>query len=193
MNCEQASERFGIYHDLPGSSPERIAVDEHIAECSECREQFRLWEESSEMIKRLPMADAELESEQTVSQISRRVMDRIYAEQSWFMPAVRKTYAFSVRFRIKIALFLTALLAVFSCSFLYTVWKRNSASNQWGSSAFTAADGVGAQTVEVPVASLSDPIVLKMAPQMPEYWVALSLLGVIVVLLMLNWFSRIRS
>jgi hypothetical protein len=192
MNCEQASEWLGIYHDLPDSSPERMAVDDHIAGCADCREQFRLWEESTEIIKRLSLADAEIESEQVASRISNRVMDRIYAEDSWFMPAVRKTYAFSGSFRLRVALLLAALFAIFSCGFLYSVWKRYGSSNQWGSDTF-ASVGFGAQTVEVPVASLSDPIVLKMTPEMPEYWVALSLLGMIMMLLMLNWFSRVRS
>lgn len=193
MNCEQASERFGIYHDLPISSPERLAVDSHIAECPECAEQFRLWEESSEMIKRLSLEDVEIEADEAVSRISSKVMDRIYAEESWFMPAVRKTYAFSGGFRLRVALLLATLLAIFGCGFLYSVWNRYNESNQLGSDSFVTTVGFGSQTVEVPVASLSDPIVLKMSPETPEYWVALSLLGMIMMLLMLNWFSRVRS
>lgn len=193
MNCEQASERFGIYHDLPISSPERLAVDSHIAECPECAEQFRLWEESSEMIKRLSLEDVEIEADEAVSRISSKVMDRIYAEESWFMPAVRKTYAFSGGFRLRVALLLATLLAIFGCGFLYSVWNRYNESNHLGSDSFVTTVGFGSQTVEVPVASLSDPIVLKMSPETPEYWVALSLLGMIMMLLMLNWFSRVRS
>ena len=189
MNCEQASERFGIYHDLLISSPERAAVDCHIAECPDCAEQFRLWEESSELIKHLSISDVEIETSRKASAITSRGMDRIYAEESWFMPAIRKTYAFSEGFRLKVALLLASLLAIFGCGFLYSVWNRYGGSRDWGGDMFAATG----QRVEVPVASLSDPIVLNMTPVMPEYWVALSLLGMIMMLLMLNWFSRIRS
>jgi hypothetical protein len=46
---------------------------------------------------------------------------------------------------------------------------------------------------EVPVASISDPFVLKVVPAFPQYYVALSLLGIIMTLLILNWLSRTRS
>ncbi len=193
MNCDQAAEWFGIYHDLPISSPERMAVGRHVAECAECAEQFRLWEESSEMIKHFPFADDSIEDGWTAARINSQVMDRIYAENSWFMPAVRKTYAFSSGFRKKVAMLLASLLAVFGCGFLYSVWNRYSGSYDPAAETVPVAGGAGSQTVEVPVASLSDPIVLHMSPVIPEYWVALSLLGMIVMLLMLNWLSRVRT
>ncbi|MNW18862.1 hypothetical protein D3C71_2185930 [compost metagenome] len=46
---------------------------------------------------------------------------------------------------------------------------------------------------EVPVASISDPFVLKVVPAFPQYYVALSLLGLVMALLTLNWLSRTRN
>ncbi len=199
MNCEEASEWFSVYRELPESSPERLAVDTHIACCHECAEQFRWWDESADLISQLPIMDEIEASEWQSDSVSRDVMNRIYTEQSWYMPAVRKTYAFTQGFRMKIAVLLSGLFAVFGCAFLYTAWNRLSGGDGHAvgvmetANAFSIGDGVSAQTVVVPVASLSDPIVLHVSPSMPEYWVALSLLGMIMMLLILNWFSRVRS
>jgi hypothetical protein len=140
--------------------------------------------------------DAELD--ETTSRMSRDVMSRIYAEQSWFMPTVRKTYAFTNAFRMKIAFLLATLLAVFGAAFLYTAWNRFSGGDRStgvmeAANAFAIDGNSGIQTVLVPVASLSDPIILTVSPSMPEYWVALSLIGMIMILLILNWFSRVRA
>jgi len=199
MNCEEVSEWFSVYRELPESSPERLAVDAHIAGCPECAEQFRWWDESADLISRLPMMDEVETGDWQSDSVGRDVMNRIYTEQSWYMPAVKKTYAFTQGFRMKIAVLLSGLLAVFGCAFLYTAWNRLSGGDSHAvgvmetANAFSIGDGVSAQTVVVPVASLSDPIVLHVSPSMPEYWVALSLLGMIMMLLILNWFSRVRT
>lgn len=199
MKCEEASEWFSVYRELPESSPERLAVDAHIAGCPECAEQFRWWDESADLISRLPMMDEIETGDWQSDSINRDVMNRIYTEQSWYMPAVRKTYAFTQGFRMKIAVLLSGLLALFGCAFLYTAWNRLSGGDghavgvMESANAYSIGDGVSAQTVVVPVASLSDPIVLHVSPSMPEYWVALSLLGMIMMLLILNWFSRVRT
>jgi hypothetical protein len=190
MNCEQTAEWFGIYRDLPEDAPERLAVDRHVAECPDCAEQFRLWEESAELIRELPFDE---EIERIPDHVNRQVMDRIYAEQSWFMPAVRRTYDFSIGFRRKVAALLAALLAIFCGSFLYTAWKHMSESEPTPAVLDASGTLIGFQTVDVPVASLSDVYVLHVTPVMPEYWVALSLLGTIMMLLILNWFSRVRA
>lgn len=93
---------------------------------------------------------------------------------------------------------MAGLLAMFGCAFLYTAWNRFSgeeagASGTMDSTFAMMGEGTGLQTVVVPVASLSDPIVLRVTPAMPEYWVALSLLGLVMMLLITNWFSRVRA
>jgi len=199
MKCEEASDWFGIYHDLPESSPERLAVDLHIAGCPDCAEEFRLWEESAELIRELPLLEEMEEYGAAGDSLNRQVMDRIYTEQAWYMPAVRKTYAFTHGFRLKVAWLLAVLLTVFGSAFLYTTWNRLSHGDKTAVGVLQSPDTIalidsaGTQTVVVPVASLGDPVVLHVSPVMPEYWVALSLLGVIAMLLILNWFSRVRS
>jgi anti-sigma factor RsiW len=200
MKCEQISEWIGEYRDMPGDSPERLAVDLHVAECADCAEEFRLWEESAELIRGLSESDNSEDYVRVPDGVSRQVMTRIYSEQSWYMPAVRRTYAFTFGFRRKVAFTLAALFAVFGCAFLYTAWNRISGGEGNTSGVMETANALATGgdfghpvTVDVPVASLSDPIVLHVTPLMPEYWVALSMLGMIMTLLILNWFSRVRS
>jgi hypothetical protein len=200
MKCEQISEWIAEYRDLPEESAERLAVDLHIAGCADCAEEFRLWEESAELIRGLSAAVDSEDPGMPFFELNQSVMTRIYSEQTWYMPAVRRTYAFSFGFRRKVAFMLAALLAVFGCAFLYTVWNRISGEQGNPGGVMETANALGAGgdfghsvTVDVPVASLSDPIVLHVTPVMPEYWVALSMLGLIMTLLILNWFSRVRT
>ncbi|WP_373229698.1 anti-sigma factor [Cohnella sp.] len=199
MNCEEAGEWFGIYRDLADDSAERLAVDSHVEGCISCSEEFRMWEESAQLIHDMP--DSEFLQEEPISTdwVNQNVMNRIYTEQSWYMPAVRRTYSFSFAFRKKVAALLAALFAIFICGFLYTSIDRMNGEDSDGSgvmetaNAFSASQFGDSVHLDVPVASLSDPIMLNVTPAMPEYWVALSMLGMIMTLLILNWFSRVRS
>ena len=62
----------------------RQSVDRHLEHCIACREEYRLWEESERLIRGL--AD---EQESAVAElaegVNRNVMDRIYAEEGWFL------------------------------------------------------------------------------------------------------------
>ena len=200
MKCEDSVEWFAVYRDLPEGGPERHMVDAHIRECPACAEEFRMWEESAELIRELPADDAIAADGFATAEINRQVMERIYADDGWFMPAVRRSYAFSRGFRRKVAGLLAGLLAIFVLGFAYTAYERlhgdagESAGVLETASAFGATHRAGnAMYVDVPVASLSDPIFLQVSPTMPEYWIAFSMLGIIMTLLILNWFSRVRQ
>lgn len=200
MNCEEAREWFGLYQDLPEDSAERISLDLHVHSCVVCMEEFKLWEESAQLIHELPAeADYGEETESSVW-MNRSVMDRIYAEQSWYMPAMRRTYAFTYTFRRKVAVVLAALLALFVCGFVYTAFDQLGSSGANRSAMMESATqfainhrSTGSIQLEVPVASLSDPIMLNVTPAMPEYWIILSIVGMIMTMMILNWFSRVRS
>lgn len=199
MRCDEAGEWFGAYWDFPEDAPERLAVDLHVRECPACAEEFRLWEESASIIQQLPDDDRVFEEPAAAQWVNDNVMNRIYSEQSWFLPPVRRTYAFSYGFKRKVAGLLAGLLAVFVCGFLYTsIVSTGSEAAKSGvmttAGAFAASHSFGDGVhLEVPVASLGDPIMLQVSPATPEYWVALSMLGIVMTLLILNWLSRVRS
>ncbi|MBB6674125.1 anti-sigma factor family protein [Cohnella nanjingensis] len=196
--CDEVQDRLADYWDWPEEASERLEVDDHLTHCAVCAEQFRLWEESFALIREIPDAYEPEEETIAAAEMNRNVMNRIYAEEDWLLPASRRTYAFTGAFRIRVASMLTALLAVFGCGFLYTLYDRSSGEGAAMTGVMETANALtdrsGSQLfVDVPVASLSDPIVLHVSPVMPEYWIALSLLGVIMTLLILNWFSRVRA
>jgi len=196
MKCEEAAEWFGIYRDLPEDSADKLAVDLHVRGCRECEEEFRLWEESALLIHDFPLNDDPDEVPISSARVNQSVMDRIYTEQSWYMPATRRTYAFSFVFRKRIAGVLAALLTLFVCGFLYTAFGGSSdnSGKLESASAFAASHQYGGSLrFEIPSASLSDPFVLNVSPSLPEYWIAFSIVGMIMTLLILNWFSRVRS
>ncbi len=157
-------------------------------------------EESAAIIRELPEGEYALDDSSSAQWVNDNVMNRIYTEQSWYMPAVRRTYAFSYGFKRKVAGLLAALLAIFIGGFLYTTLGNagNSGHKMSGvmetANAFSASHGFGnSMHLEVPVASLSDPIMLNVSPAMPEYWIALSMVGIVMTLLILNWLSRVRA
>lgn len=201
MNCNDAQDKFGEYWDLAEHDEDRIAIDTHMQQCKSCAEQFRLWEESEEMIRFLSEDE---ESLGPIEYMNRSVMDRIYAEESWLMPVPHKSYQFSKNFRRNIALIVAACMAMFASAFFVFVFEGNSGASQAEiadlsglmDTANASGDGLVSAAgfyAEVPVASISDPFVLKVMPAFPQYYVALSLLGIIMTLLILNWLSRTRS
>jgi hypothetical protein len=158
-----------------------------------------MWEQSAHLIHEFPIHDGDQEESISSDWVNQNVMNRIYTEQSWYMPAVRRTYSFSFGFRRKVAGILAALLAIFVCGFLYTSFGRVNGGAGDGSGIMRTAEfSVNHQFsdighLDIPLASISDPYMLNVTPAMPEYWVALSMLGMIMTLLILNWFSRVRS
>ncbi|WP_169081710.1 anti-sigma factor family protein [Paenibacillus sp. PL91] len=200
MNCNDAQDKFGEYWDLSEHDEDRVAIETHLQQCTECAEQFRLWEESEDMIRFLS------EEEDTLGpteHVNRSVMDRIYAEESWLMPVAHKSYHFSKSFRRNLALIIAACMAMFASAFFVFIFDNQAGTSQAEVAELSGlmdtanASGDGVVTAgfyaEVPVASISDPFVLKVMPAFPQYYVALSLLGIIMTLLILNWLSRTRS
>ncbi|MBM7564506.1 anti-sigma factor family protein [Paenibacillus sacheonensis] len=200
MNCQDVQQSFGVYWDLAEDDSERKLVDEHLRTCETCREEFRIWEESEQLIRSFSDDTDEIGP---IDHVNHGVMDRIYAEQSWFMPVASRSYQFSRTFRRNVTAIIACCLAMFVVGLFYVVTGNH------GSSATDVAkltglietadaasdDGIipASFYADVPVASISDPIVLNMVPTIPQYYVALSLLGIIMTLLILNWFSRTRN
>ncbi|MNZ62971.1 hypothetical protein D3C78_811080 [compost metagenome] len=201
MNCTDAQNKFVEYWDLSEHDDERIAIDQHLLHCADCAEQFRIWEESEDMIRILSEEEAIIGP---IEHVNRSVMDRIYAEQSWLMPVPSKSYHFSKSFRRNFAIIVAACMAMFACAFFVFIFDNGNLATQAQvaeisglmDTANVSGDGLMITAgffTEVPVASISDPFVLKVVPAFPQYYVALSLLGLIMTLLILNWISRTRS
>lgn len=200
MNCEQTQQAFGAYWDLPEDDAERLLVDNHLLTCESCREEFRMWEESAQLIR---MFSDDNDPIGIMDDVNVSVMDRIYTEQSWYMPVASKSYHFSKTFRRNVTLIIACFLAMFVVGLYHLLTGTNDASSvdmaKLTGLIETADAASGGNPIpesfyaDVPVASISDPIVLNIVPTVPQYYVALSLLGIIMTLLILNWFSRTRN
>jgi hypothetical protein len=201
MNCNETERKFGEYWDLSEHDEERKAIDRHLLECRDCAEQFRLWEESEELIRGLTEEDNFVGE---VEHVNRSVMERIYAEQSWLMPVPHKSYQFSKSLRRNVAIIVAACMAMFACAFIVFVFDHGDSGTSMEiaelsglmDTANVTGDGMVVKAsflTGVPMASISDPFVLQVMPAFPQYYVALSMLGIVMTLLILNWLSRTRS
>lgn len=204
MKCDDVQDKFCEYWDLPEQSPERRAVDDHLLACESCAEQFRLWEESERLIRDFSVQEEVIGP---VDHLNRGVMERIYAEQSWLRPIAHKSYHFSHSFRRNTAILTACLMAIFMSALLFFAFQNHTAETASSTEKVHQLTGLietanassdstlitAKFSTEIPVASISDPFVLQVVPTYPQYWIALSLLGIIMTLLILNWLSRTRS
>ncbi|MBD3918812.1 hypothetical protein H8B09_08625 [Paenibacillus sp. PR3] len=202
MRCDECQEKLGLYWELPEQDEDRTAIDRHLLDCPACAEQLRLWEESDMIIRSLS-GDFEPELDDDSYRMNKSVMDRIYADMEHLRPVHERSYRFTASFRFRSIALIACCLAIFASGLLYAIF------GDWGSSAqnmepmtglleTASAGGDGSVLggefyAEVPVASISDPFVLKVVPTVPQYWIVFSLFGVIATLLLSNWFARTRK
>ncbi|GFN30663.1 anti-sigma factor family protein [Paenibacillus xylaniclasticus] len=201
MRCDECQEKLGLYWELPDQDADKVAIDLHLLDCPSCAEQFRLWEESDWMIRSLSELEDKEFDDRSVARMNQSVMDRIYADNEYLRPVHDRTYRFTTSFRFRSGLLIAGCLAIFFSGLLYAVigdggsTARTEPMTGLLETANAGGDGViigGQFYAEVPVASISDPFVLKVVPTVPQYWIVFSLFGVITTLLLSNWFARTR-
>ncbi|MFD0586919.1 anti-sigma factor family protein [Paenibacillus sp. GCM10027627] len=200
MNCEDVQNKLSEYWDMSEDDAERIELEAHMLECAECTEQFGFWQESEEFIRGLT---EEPDLIGPSEHINRTVMERIYLDQSWYMPVPSKSYHFSKSFRRNVAILLAGCMAMFACAFFVFIVDYSEVSTEEMQQMTGLIEAANASVdnafmttglyAEVPVASISEPFVLEVVPAFPQYYVALSVLGLVVALLILNWLARTRS
>ncbi|NDI34369.1 anti-sigma factor family protein [Chengkuizengella sediminis] len=185
MNCKEAQESFALYWDLPEENFKRTKIDQHLKTCTSCAEEFEIWEKSHDFIH----MNSSLEDEhpfQTNQNISGSVMDRIYMEESWKVPIQDRIYSLSFKFKRNITLLISFCFAIFVTSLFLSISNKFQADN---------VEPVEPTSGIVTVASINNPLQVKIIsdPSFPDYLIVLSLLGVIGAILILNWFTRIRT
>jgi len=203
MKCEEVQESLGEYWDLPEGDFGKRRLDEHIKHCAACAEEFRFWQESEELIK---VSTAAIAQDRPRAKLSTSVMDRIYASEAWRVPVPNRSFHLSFRMRKIVTLMMSFFLALFVFSLFHAL--VTGPGPHTAASELTTIMPVAHSTVDhnavadedsvlqgVPVASISDPLVLRMSPVKadPNYWIALSLIGIVSILLIMNWLSRVRA
>lgn len=195
MKCEEAQGLLGEYWDLPEDDDARLRVDQHLEHCEDCTKQFKIWEESQTLIHELTETNEPFYI--TEMDLSKNVMDRIYAESAWLMPVTSRSYAFSLKLRRNVTAFVASFMAIFLVSFLYLMIAGGTSDvnrlhqmNELIPSDMNISTNLNLG--QIPVASIGDPPILEVVPTYPHYWIALSLLGITFSLLLLNWLARVR-
>jgi hypothetical protein len=206
MKCSEVQELFGLYWDLPNDDLRRQAVDKHVETCSACAEEFQFWKETGDLI-RIATTD-EMPAEPFP--ISRKVMDRIYEDESWRVPVAERMYAISYRMRRNLTAVISFCLALFMFSFLFSLVYGEHTSAQGNDMPTFGLQApqvitASAQTnsmdghVMTAMASIGQPMIEPLRYHVgpidsySHYLLVLSILGLTCTMLILNWFSRTKS
>jgi predicted anti-sigma-YlaC factor YlaD len=203
MNCHDVQEGLGAYWDMPADDQRRRAMDEHIAKCETCREEFAIWAESAALI-RDTVTDA---TEPVVYEpVSAQVMKRIYADESWRIPVPQRMYMFSYSMRRKLTAVIAFCMTLFVFGFVLSLtgWGRpaEDSATQYGLKPVASVSAVQNASVKnkslmggVATASLKDPYMVKVGPirTVPDYMVVVSLLGLTGTILIMSWLSRTKA
>jgi predicted anti-sigma-YlaC factor YlaD len=205
MNCSEAQELFGIYFDLHPDDSRRVRADVHIRSCEACAEEFRLWEESRDLIR---FVQEDKTAVPEPARISGSVMDRIYRDESWRIPVSEKMYAIPYKLRRNLIAVIAFCLALFAVSFVYTLLGHPGAAKMAEHSPHigsvispinisaedkTAAPDLGPTAVASVGNTMFAPVKLGTINKSPDYWLVLSLVGLTSALLIMNWLSRTRT
>lgn len=205
MKCEEIQELFGIYFDLPEEDERRIMVDRHIEECEACREEFLIWEESADLI-RLSQEESEPVFYSSPP-VSDQVMQRIYHSEGWRTPVTDRIYSIPYKLRRNLIAVISFCLALFMFSFVHSLIGEGAIKvdagdhygiNQAAKAAINPANSLNVHTMtRTTLASvgptLIDPVKIGPIRTVPDYFLALSILGLISTLLIMNWLSRTRN
>ena len=202
MKCDEVLQFIDQYWDMADDDSTRIEIEAHLFDCKHCVALFDKNMFSFDQFTEIK--DIDSFNEITAVSMNETVMNRIYQEEAWNMPISRKTYSFSKSFKRNIAILIASCLAIFSFFFFTIIFQdqfdKSGTSKVVASGVLdiTVASSSGSTTSDlfsdyVPVASLSDPIVMRAAPTFSEYYIALSLFGIIMTLLLLNWFTRTKQ
>lgn len=199
MNCREAQECFGLIWDVSEDDPRRKNLEWHVLGCESCAAEYEIWKETQGIIHNLQI---DIQPEQA-ERMNRTVMDRIYAESPWLAPTEPEARKTSHILRRRMALWIAGFLAVFICSLLYfmlpgstevsTPTVKNSGLLPIaiaGSDKVINADHV----YSMPDVSrgIIDPLIVKMSPAYPEYWMLLSMLALGLALFSWRGLRRIR-
>ncbi|WP_442601088.1 anti-sigma factor family protein [Paenibacillus sp. KN14-4R] len=216
MRCDEIRERFGVYWDLPKDDLQRKEVDQHVLTCEDCAEEFQIWSESTLLIRSAVDESSEHLSSFSMGHeggsISSKVMKRIYEDESWRLPIPERMYAFSRRMRTNFLVVISFCILLFLGSFLFAMVydiagvraasEENSIYSIQAPQALDVEGGykaISKKAMNTAVANVSssfvEPVRFQVGPieSYPDYLLVLSLLGFISMILILNWFMRIKT
>ncbi len=209
MKCEQILEWIGSYCDYSETDIRKHSVDKHILLCPECMSDFQAWKESNTLIRDsfelendlTIELDSEMELPKMKQNFSSQVMERIYATDTWRRPVAQRGMNLSFKAFRQLAIASSFFLALFIVSFTYSIMfppiTEAPVEQLVGLSPVAASSGDNIVDLSntVAMASITLPMKLTPTPEQGElnYLLVLSLVGILSVIMLMNWFSRIRA
>lgn len=201
MKCREVQEWLPLYWDLSDDDWNKKQVDAHVKHCPACAADFQIWEESKQLIS----AQFAEQNFDTQGRISKHVMERIYADESWRIPIPERMYAFSYRLKRNLNIIVSFCLALFTISLMYSLLhapreaQYSAEISQFVPVAVAPSDDdlatIQSTTMQgVPVASINDPIVWSINPTQsyPDYLLVVSIIGFVATILTMSWLSRVK-
>ncbi|MEY4479957.1 MAG: hypothetical protein RLZZ267_635 [Bacillota bacterium] len=200
MSCQQFQEQLPMYWDLSNNDPLKIEMDQHKLFCTACQSDFAFWQESNDLIHDIPVEEIQVDSKR----LSSSVMERIYTDEKWRAPIHTRSFGLSLSARRNMSLAVAFFMALFVISFVASLMHNPTSDAQEYVSAQTPATAVAVAVDPAAVetddsnmllASISEPplIQIKSINDDPNYYVAISLFGMTVALLTLNWLNRVKN
>jgi hypothetical protein len=137
--------------------------------------------------------------EERAEAVNARVMERIYLESPWLLPGDGKSAGNSAVFRRRLSLWIACFLAVFLCSFLYFTMVKAPEETPVPQSGIVDT-GVAGLSVDwqssyptiTGKGGIIEPFVASMGPTHPQYWMVLSMLGIVLSVFSLTRLNRYR-
>jgi anti-sigma factor RsiW len=200
MICQKFQDQLPMYWDLHREDAMKLEMDNHMQSCETCKSDFAFWQESNQLIHDIPM----VEEVAKTSRLASSVMDRIYSEEKWRAPIHTRSFGFSLAARRNISLAVAFFMALFVISFVASLMHKPAIDTQEYASAQSPATAVSvaidstnvaSEDNAVLLASVTEPpmIQIKSINDSPNYYVAISLFGMTVALLTLNWLNRVKN
>ncbi|WP_195570937.1 anti-sigma factor family protein [Paenibacillus sp. 1001270B_150601_E10] len=199
MECAEALEWLPEYAGMPADDPQRLAIEQHLQECEACAEQYRIWAASEAWDESLVDWEEEEDCQEGPTTFRPElVMERIYNESGWLMPVQRRGYRMSPRVRNTLAGIIAFCVSIFICSIVVLAIRADQEIPEMPTTGLvpTAVAGevnAGSIQIELPGTGASEPFLLHVAPTIPSYWIALSLIGIVFALLLINWLTRVKT
>lgn len=203
MKCQEIQQLLSEYEDGTLSDLNRKRVEQHLDECTHCREESIVWRESREWILR---EKSHYMNVQGIHSVADLVMSRIMAEEKWAFFG-KRIVTISSRLR-KWGMSAAVILLLVSCFHLViqsgeryeSVSNLPPAKPQVISSSLETTEGLDPFavpnemeiTVEKESASIIEPLDdSETSAHISSLPIAVGVIGLILTILSLSWFNRV--
>lgn len=208
MKCQPIQKLFAIYSELSSHDARKLMMDQHMATCSPCANKWEMWEQTMSLVRASQYVDKVYSSPNRTSQ---NVMNKIYQVESWRIPVPQRTYVFSLRWLSKLFVLFSVALTVCVIMLISSIVMESPMKLEQVSTDIFAlhspqehekvvfeksTDGNEFLSAVAGVSqSFIEPLQFQPVPlhTSPSYLFVISLLGLIISSLFLNWYIRIKA